>query len=82
MVIHECGLKKGLKKGPSAVGSYLSSSLEKIIPRVPIMQGQALWEWFSMAGTRMLAVGPRPFYHPVPAQLPARPEKPNFTRFQ
>lgn len=45
-------------------------------------QGQALWEWFSMAGTRRLAVGPRPFYHPVPTQLPARPEKPNFTWFQ
>ena len=40
------------------------------------MQGQALWEWFSMAGTRRLALGPRPFYHPVPAQLPARPAAP------
>lgn len=44
-------------------------------------QGQALWEWFSVAGTRRPAVGPRPFYHPVPAQLPARPERPNLDDF-
>lgn len=37
VVIHECGLKKGLKKGPSAVGSYLSSSLGKISLVGPIM---------------------------------------------
>lgn len=41
--------------------------------------GQALLEWVSVAGSRMLAVGPRPFHYLVWTQFPSRPEKPNLT---